>query len=31
MTLLYVNNCISQRKVYEWMERFKGGQMSDDE
>jgi len=24
MTIQYGSNCMSQRKVYEWVERFKG-------
>jgi hypothetical protein len=28
MTVLYSSNCISQRKVYEWVELFKVGQTS---
>jgi hypothetical protein len=27
MTVQYGNNCMSQKKVYKWMERLKGGQM----
>jgi hypothetical protein len=28
MTVQYFGNCVSQRKVYEWAERFKGGHTS---
>jgi hypothetical protein len=30
MTVRYGDNCVSQRKVYGWVERFKGGLMSVD-
>jgi hypothetical protein len=28
MTVQYGNNCMNQGKVYEWVGRFKGGQLS---